>query len=261
MIDLSPGARAILDEGRDLDGAGDLERARVRRALFAKIAAGGITALAASTAAADAAAAGSAAAGSAAAGSAAAGSAAAGSAAAGSSAAVALPLAKILVPLVMVIAGSVGGTLAWRAQRQTTPVPVASAPAAIAAAPALIVPAPAPTTAPPGRLAAPAHRVHVAARVSDEAPANRLAEEMALLAASNAELRGGDARQALALLNDYDRRYPSGVLREEVLATRVIARCQIGLAPNAASRRDADAFLTRHPASPLAPRVRSSCAR
>jgi outer membrane protein assembly factor BamD (BamD/ComL family) len=110
--------------------------------------------------------------------------------------------------------------------------------------------------------APPAHRVHIAAPARPvAAPANRLAEETALLAASNAELRAGDARRALALLKDYDRRYPAGVLREEVLATRVIARCQIGQAPDAASRRAAEAFLARHPASPLAPRVRSSCAR
>jgi outer membrane protein assembly factor BamD (BamD/ComL family) len=107
----------------------------------------------------------------------------------------------------------------------------------------------------------PAHHAHVAAPVRAEVPANRLAEETALLAASNAELRNGDAHGALALLNDYDRRYPSGVLREEVLATRVIARCQLGPEPDATARRGADAFLARHPASPLAPRVRSSCAR
>jgi hypothetical protein len=49
------------------------------------------------------------------------------------------------------------------------------------------------------------------------------------------------------------------VLREEVLATRVIARCQLGPAPDKVARRGASAFLARHAASPLAPRVRSSC--
>ena len=107
---------------------------------------------------------------------------------------------------------------------------------------------------------APAHHAHVVAR-APEATTDRLAEETALLASSNAQLRAGDARRALSLLDDYDRRYPAGVLREEVLATRVIARCQIGLEPDAAARRAANAFLTRHPASPLAPRVRSSCGR
>jgi hypothetical protein len=97
------------------------------------------------------------------------------------------------------------------------------------------------------------------ARLETGAPADHLAEEMALLASANAELRRGDARRALSLLDDYDHRYPSGVLREEVLATRVIARCQLGPAPDKVARRGASAFLARHPASPLAPRVRSSC--
>ena len=156
----------------------------------------------------------------------------------------------------------------WRAQRAMAPAPIvapvapivvplpAPAPAAVApAAPAL---APSVEAAPAPR---PAHHAHVAApaRVETAAPANRLAEETALLASANAELRRGDARRALSLLDDYDRRYPSGVLREEVLATRVIARCQLGPAPDKAARRGASAFLARHPASPLAPRVRSSC--
>jgi hypothetical protein len=51
------------------------------------------------------------------------------------------------------------------------------------------------------------------------------------------------------------------MLREEVVATRVIARCQIGLEPDAASRRAADKFLRKHPTSPLASRVRSSCTK
>lgn len=232
MIDLSPDARAILEGGRDLDNPGDLERARVRRALLAKIAAGGVLTAATSTAA------------------------------AGSTATVSAPLAKILVSVAIVIAGGVGGTIAWRAHRAPAAPVSAPAPVAVAMAPQIVsVPASLPVPAAPVAHRAAVHHARVAAPAHDEAPADRLAEEMALLAASNAELRGGDARRALALLNDYDRRYPSGVLREEVLATRVIARCQIGLAPDAAARRAADAFLTRHPASPLASRVRSSCAR
>jgi hypothetical protein len=254
---LSRDALSILDAGRDLDGPGDLARARVRRALLAKIAAGSVTALAASTAAAGST-------------TAAGGAMSSGSVAAGGAgtltAAVAAPLAKLLVPLAVVIAGGVGGTIAWQAQRDSA---VRAPAAAVAAAPVrapvmapVVEPAPAPTLA-PAPVTAPreriVHRAHVAAPVREAVPANRLAEETALLAASNAELRSGDARGALVLLNDYDRRYPSGVLREEVLATRVIARCQLGPEPDATARRAADAFLTRHPASPLAPRVRSSC--
>jgi hypothetical protein len=250
MTDLSPDAQSILEAGRDLDGAGDLEKARVRRALFAKIAAGGAVLAAASTAAAD----GGAVAG----GAAASGATAAGGASTGTYAAVASPLAKILIPLAVIVGGGAGGAVAWRAQRAMTPAAVV-APAPVRMAPP-VEPVIEATTPAPAARPAPAHHVRVAAPVHTEAaPTNRLAEETALLAASNAELRRGDARRALSLLDDYDRRYPSGVLREEVLATRVIARCQLG--SDGAARRAADAFLARHPASPLAPRVRASCDR
>jgi hypothetical protein len=252
---LSRDAHSILDAGRDLDGPGDLERARVRRSLLAKVAAGGITAIAASTASGTA----SGAAGTAAAGGAtgaAVGGAAAGGGA-GLTAGIAAPLAKLLVPLAVLVAGGIGGTIAWRAKAPvvvTVPV-VAPAPAVVVAAPPALAPLPTPVERAPAR-----HRVHVAAPARDVEvmPANRLAEETALLAAANAELRGSDARRALALLDGYETRYPAGVLREEVLATRVIARCDLG---DANARRAADMFLTRHAASPLAPRVRTSCAR
>ena len=254
MTDLSPDAQSILEAGRDLDGAGDLERARVRRALFAKIAAGGAVLAAASTAAAD----GGAVAG----GAAASGATAAGGASAGTYAAVASPLAKILIPLAVIVGGGAGGAVAWRAQRAMAPAAiVAPAPAPVRMAPPVAPVIEATTPAPVAR-PAPAHHVRVATPGHVEAavaPTNRLAEETALLAASNAELRRGDARGALSLLDDYDRRYPSGVLREEVVATRVIARCQLGI--DKAARHGADAFLAKHPASPLAPRVRTSCDR
>jgi hypothetical protein len=235
MTDLSPEARSIIDAGRDADGAGDIERARVRRELMAKIAAGAVT-LAASEAAA--------------------------ATTPGSS----LTLAKILVPLA-IVAGGVGGTLAWRAQHKAPVAPAAVVATAVAPAPAPVAPPPviAPTIVPTVAPApepvrhTPPRRAHVAARA--EANTDHLAEETALLASANAQLRAGDARRALALLDNYDHRYPGGMLREEVVATRVIARCQIGLSPDAAAKRGADGFLRRHPTSPLAPRVRSSCGR
>jgi hypothetical protein len=267
MTDLTPDAQSILDAGRDLDGAGDLEKARVRRALFAKIAAGGAVLAATSTAAAD----GGAVAGSAS--SAASGATATGVAASGTAGAAvggaAFAAAKILIPLAVIVGGGAGGFVAWRAQRAMAPAPtpvLAPAPAPVAPPPPpvfapVIEPTPAPAPAPAAH-PAPAHHAHAAAPAHADAAAastNRLAEETALLAAANGELRRGDARRALSLLDDYDHRYPSGVLREEVLATRVIARCQLGDAPDKAARRGASAFLARHPSSPLAPRVRSSC--
>jgi hypothetical protein len=256
MTDLSPEAQSILEAGRDLDGAGDLEKARVRRALFAKIAAGGAVLAATSTAAAES---GAIASGSTAA------AATTTATSAGTFAAVATPLAKILIPLAIVTGGAAGGFVAWRAQRAMAPAPVVapSSPISPAVAAPVLVPA-APALAPaveqPAPASRPAHRPRVVPAARAEAavaPVNHLAEETALLASANAELRRGDARRALALLDDYDHRYPAGVLREEVLATRVIARCQ--QSPDRAARRAAEAFLARHPASPLASRVRTSC--
>jgi hypothetical protein len=244
VTELSPEARAIVDAGRDGDSAGDLERARVRRALFAKIAAGGGAALASSSVAAS-----------------------QGTAASGPVAAAAtssLPLAKLLVPLAILAAGSVGGTIAWHA-RGATPTATAVAHVAPAAAPA-----PAPTVAPLPPVVvvpplvterpAPHHAVARPAAPPHDVPVTttRLAEETALLGSANAALRAGDSARALALLDDYDRRYPAGIMREEVLATRIIARCQLDTRDATAG---ADAFLARHPRSPLAPRVRSSCGR
>jgi hypothetical protein len=257
---LSRDAQSILEAGRDLDGPGDLERARVRRSLLAKVAAGGVTAIAASTASGTA---------SGAAGGLASSAGVAGAGGGGLSAAVAAPLAKILIPLAVLIAGGVGGTIAWHAKARVdapqtaTTTPMTTVAVAMPAPSPMPSPtlAPAPLPAPAEHPSLPRHRAHVALPVRDAEPANRLAEETALLAASNAELRDGDARRALTLLNDYEVRYPSGVLREEVLATRVIARCELGVTPDAGARRAADTFLTRHAASPLAPRVRASCAR
>jgi hypothetical protein len=248
MTDLSPEARAILDAGRDGDGAGDLERARVRRALLAKIAAGGAV-LAGSSAAAAPTATGT--------------TAGAGGVAASASA---LPLAKLLVPLAILAAGGMGAGIAWKVRRDAAPAAATSVPARPPERLAPVSPeAPPPVAAPEPRSSPPRH-THVAARELAPPPTNRLTEETSLLASVNAALRGGESARALALLDDYDRRYPSGVLREEVLATRLIARCRLDDASSpgpagASAKADAELFLARHPASPLAPRVRSSCAR
>jgi len=85
----------------------------------------------------------------------------------------------------------------------------------------------------------------------------RLQDEITLLADANAALRASDAPRALAVLRDYDARFPHGMLREEVEASRIIGHCQLRPGPAAAAA--AATFLDRHAASPLSPRVRSSC--
>ena len=89
MKDLSTQAQSILDAGRDLDDPSDLDRARATRAVLARVAAAG-AAVAVTT----------------------------------SATAAAMPFLKIVVPLVVVVAGSVGGGLWWRAHVQSTPAAV-----------------------------------------------------------------------------------------------------------------------------------------
>jgi hypothetical protein len=82
------------------------------------------------------------------------------------------------------------------------------------------------------------------------------AETDALRLAQRA-LRDGDATRALALLDEQDRSYRSGLLGQERAAARVMALCQAGQADQA--RAEAASFERRFPRSPLVPRVRSSC--
>jgi hypothetical protein len=226
MNGLSREAQEILTSARHLDDPTDVQRARVKRALFASVAAG-VTATAVTTGAAVAAA--------------------------------PAPIAKIVLSAVLVLSGVGGGVwVGARSVRQTAkPVHLVasvhkSAPAPTVAPmlpPEELAPAPAEmAVALPHRHVVPVHHAGVPGRLQDE---------ITLLAEANAALRASDAPRALALLRDYDARFPHGMLREEVEASRIIGHCQ--LTPGRAAAAAAAAFLASHPASPLAPRVRSSC--
>jgi hypothetical protein len=228
MNGLSREAQEILSSARHLDDPTDVQRARVKRALFASVAAG-VTATAVTTGAAVAAA--------------------------------PAPIAKIVLSAVLVLSGVGGGVwVGVRSARHTAkPVHAAASVHKVASAPTVVpMPPPeerpAPPTETPVAVALP--RRHVAPAHPAGAP-GRLQDEIALLAEANAALRASDAPRALALLRDYDARFPHGMLREEVEASRIISHCQ--LTPGPAAAAAAAAFLDRHPASPLAPRVRSSC--
>lgn len=66
-------------------------------------------------------------------------------------------------------------------------------------------------------------------------------------------LRAGEAARALALFDAHARRYPRGVLAEERDFERALALAALG---SAQARSAADAFVTAHPTSPLATRLR-----
>lgn len=104
--------------------------------------------------------------------------------------------------------------------------------------------------------ARPANPVH--RREASPPPAVDLAGELALLTQVNAAIKRGDVAQASELLCTYDQRFPSGKLAEERAAAGILVLCTAGRTQSAQS--EARRFLERWPRSPLVARIRSSCA-
>ena len=223
--DLDAEMRAVIDAARGGHEPNELNRARVRRGVEYKLAAGiALVVAPASTALA--------------------------------------AVAKVTVAVVAV--GAVVGTGVYvypryiAKQEVSRPANVHVAPRAPAArplppvdAPAVVMQQAAPARAPSKR------RVAVAAPPAVES-ASTLKEETALLAGANAALARGDVKRALALLEDYDRRPGAGVLAEARAVTGILASCAAGRV--AAARAEAQRFRARSPRSPLAARVDGSCA-
>lgn len=254
MSELGPEARSILEGGRSGDDPTPEDRARIRASVMRAIAAGG--ALGAATVASEATAAGG------------------------------LSLGwKVLA--VLVVVGAVGaGTIATR-QQASAPVqasvatvvgspepPVVRAPSLpvdVAAPPAPSPPAAETTAAPsaPARAAVPRQQQPQEPRVAAEPaspaapatagpspPPDTLAAETQRLREAHGALTGGEASRALALLDEESAAGPQ--LREERAAARVLVLCQLGRVDEA--RLLAARFLAESPRSPLADRVRASCA-
>lgn len=83
-------------------------------------------------------------------------------------------------------------------------------------------------------------------------------EEARLIRLAVRALHEHDPARALAWLEEHRARFPDGSLREERLATRILALCDAGQTSEA--RREASLFLASHPGSVQAARVRASCA-
>jgi hypothetical protein len=161
---------------------------------------------------------------------------------------------KVVLPIALVVAGGAG---VWRYARHGSVEvmePIRKQVSVLASSSNASVSLAAPSPTPDVGKSIDVAR---ARRATPAGPRGRLEEETRLLGQVNESLRAGDPAGAQALLDDYERRFPSGVLREEMQATRVIARCQATRSPFA--REAARQFLVQHPASPLASRVGGSC--
>jgi hypothetical protein len=93
--------------------------------------------------------------------------------------------------------------------------------------------------------------IESAARARDE----NLAAEVAWLDRASASIRSGDVERGLQVLDDYNGRFPGGVLTPESQVLRIEALVRKGDRANAT--RLGEAFLSRTPQSALASRVRS----
>ena len=163
---------------------------------------------------------------------------------------------KVTIALLLAGATGAGTSLWWRATASSKASGKAVAP--LAAKPS------APDSVPVfPDIAAPANKpVHHATqrRLASSARAtlpNGLEEETALVASANRKLDAGERSGALALLDEYDRLFPRGLLREESAATRTIVHCQLDGGRHAGAW--ARHFREQHARSPLLPRVEHAC--
>jgi hypothetical protein len=90
-------------------------------------------------------------------------------------------------------------------------------------------------------------------------PHSTLTEEVTLIDGALAALRHHEPARALALLDDYDRRFPTGSMAPEATVARIQATLATG--DRARARELGSQFLATHPTSPLAERVRDLISR
>jgi hypothetical protein len=142
---------------------------------------------------------------------------------------------------------------------ERSPAPVQSARSAPASSPvaraAVRAPVPVPVPVP---ASSPAVAAQAPAAVASVSVHDSLHEETDLLVRAQRELGGGRPDGALALLDEHERRFPQGSLAQERAAARVLSLCRAGRALEA--RAHAQRFLEAAPRSPVAPRIRRSCA-
>ncbi|HYP89088.1 MAG TPA: hypothetical protein VEQ59_13070 [Polyangiaceae bacterium] len=146
-----------------------------------------------------------------------------------------------------------------RTNRATEPRPittalVASSPAPSAVAPAAVEPA---ATEPAAEPAAASAVNPLPSTVGPRGPAldrrDRLSAEVALLSRATSALGAGRAGEALKVLNQHQREFPSGVLSEERRAAKAQALCSLGRVSE--GRTELARLIPQSPAAARAKRV------
>ena len=182
----------------------------------------------------------------------------------GPTASVAFASAAKVTVAVVAIGTAVGAGVYVYPRLTAKPAPTRPTAQHVAARPAPVeMPAPAeiPVIAPPPARPHVKHHAPVAAppvAVEKVSSSFGLKEETVLLGAANAALARGEVKRALSLLDDYDHRPGAAQLAEERTVTGILASCAAGHVDTA--RAEARHFHARWPRSPLAARVDGSCA-
>ncbi len=138
------------------------------------------------------------------------------------------------------------------ARAPVIPEPVRAPAAAMTATTRAAAP---PSAAPVQRPSAP--RTVAPAEAPSAPPVDTLVEETRIVGDARRALAKGDAREALALLDDHATKFPKGTMAVDARALRVRSLCAIGRVDDA--RATAKALVDEHPESPSAVGVRDAC--
>ena len=152
------------------------------------------------------------------------------------------------VPAGVIVAAVAAGVVGVQMSAKPEPAAV-HAPAPAIAAP----PAEAPRAVALASSGARVEKIRRRAPAAAPVAAGDLRDQIALIDAARAAVKGGSSERALVLLRRYDSSYPGGAFRPEALALRIESLDQDGRRAEAqALARD---FLARYPHSPVAERV------
>ena len=123
-----------------------------------------------------------------------------------------------------------------------------------------LAPAPAPETAPAREsTAAAATDVAPSPAAAEARPSGSLGDQVASLDTARSALAAGHPQLALRAVDDYDARFPGGMLSQEAAVVRIDALERLGRRDEAAAI--GQRFIESHPASPYAAKVRQLLAQ